>query len=234
MEHRKLLGGFVLVWLSACGGSTTTPKSAGPSESGDQQPSTTAPTAEPTPTSSEATTPASGDELPSAPAATNVGFDFHGWCYDHGVEANLPVDECEPSGFGKAPADAIWCARHEDAADGVASYFTALYVVRAKKLVRVIEIPTAAGTIEEVGHKRGDSDRIKVKLSRENSGDGKTVTFNEDPKLDCAHAAEEIKDVAIADPKLGAKLGLAVQKVCATRGRYAWNGAALTKVSSKP
>jgi hypothetical protein len=224
------------VWLSllaasACGGAQQTGAGATGPEDDPAPAAASAPS--PTPASSEpASKPDSEQppELPKAPAATDIGFDFHAWCYERGVEAKLEVDECHPSGLGKPPNDAIWCGRHEESKDGVVTFTRSLYVVRAKKLVKLVDVPYAVGVLG-ARTPESDSERFKLKLSLARADDGKSVTFaDDDRERDCARAEEIVKDYEATEPKLAPGFRTAVKKVCAARGRYAWSGAALSKV----
>jgi hypothetical protein len=173
-----------------------------------------APPAEPPPAADPAI---AAEPLPAAP---ELGFDFERWSIDHEVKADLAVDRCEAARLGAPPDTTIWCARHEDRPDAVL-YLQALYVARAKRLVRLIELPVAVGPVAQ-GEPSREADRYWVKLEPRAGSDARTATFVEAPGLGCQRARDAVAEAFEEDPKAGRPRRKLIDSVCATLGRWRW------------
>jgi len=144
------------------------------------------------------------------------------------------VDGCEPARLGDKPDDTLWCWRHDDASDLVVVYLRTLYVVRAKKLVKLIEVPFAAGPFNLPRAARSEDDAYSVKLNVRRADDGKSMTLidNDGPR-DCNHALDYFSGREDMTADSAAKFRAAIQKVCAVRSRYTWDAGTLRKAAGK-
>jgi hypothetical protein len=168
------------------------------------------------------------------PAASSTAGELHAddsGDSDHPAEPaqSLESDGCEPANLGAKPADVIWCLHHVETKAGTVSYSRALYVARLKKLVKLVDIPYAVGPMDSDEPKTKDSDRYLVKLAFERAADGKHVSVQEAPGLDCAHADQQNEDNKNAAPVLYKAYLPAIKQVCAQRGNWEWTGATLVR-----
>lgn len=170
----------------------------------------------------------SGEESPAPASATETAasFDLDAWAREHSVVVELSVDGCELARLGSKPDQTLWCYRHEEQNGARVLYFRTLYALVGQRLVRVAELPTAAGPFASEGQRAAPR---TVELTARAAGDGQSVTLEEVAGRTCAdaHAAN---DKALVDEPLGGPEFLKlVDRVCSTRGRYTWHSGALTK-----
>ncbi|MFO0564157.1 MAG: hypothetical protein U0263_00770 [Polyangiaceae bacterium] len=212
--------------LSACGGA--------PAKTG--TPATDAPPPNPVSTAStrqEHETSAPGGEappeLPGAPPPTDPGWDFHTWAYSRELEADLTSDGCEPARLGDKPDDTIWCRHHVDSKEGATLLSRALYVARNKRLVKLVELPVAAGIVENPDQPKDEKDRLLVNLELSTSSDGKKVSARLAAGFDCEKALQENDENRAVAKDLTRALDDRIKKVCASRGEWSWTGGTLRK-----
>jgi hypothetical protein len=157
-------------------------------------------------------------------------FDIGAWAADREIVADLNVDRCEPARIGDKPADTLWCFRHEERTGSRIMVFRALYLVRDKRLARVLEIPSAAGGYSLEGAGSG-APVYAVQLAATVSKDGKTVTIADPEPKTCDKARRANEDAYYTEPIAGKEFRELIEKVCAARGSYRWAGGALRRVS---
>jgi hypothetical protein len=216
---------FALV--SACAGA---PPPSAPSPEPASAPETAAPGAKTaTPPAPEAAVdPVLPDAPPpSAPDGPAV-FDLDYWASQHELTVDLHVEHCEAADLGEHPGDVIWCDNHSESKKGIVTYTRTLYAARGKRVVKLLEIPVAAGRrdLEQGSHRDAERFHVRLLLRRV---DGKDVELSEAPGLDCARAEQENRDIATTAPDLHADFVAATKKVCAARGHYFWARGTLGK-----
>lgn len=204
-------------WLWGCG-SAGTPAAAGepavPEPAPREEPApVTPPAAEP-----PAETPVEIDQAPP-PATSASVFDLDDWASEHQIEIDLKADGCELAELGEQPKDVIWCNHHVDTTH-VSLATRALYAIRGKKLVKLIELAVSSTPLAT------GKPSVKLEVVRT---DDKHVEVREVDGMDCDHAKKENDDAAITKPEETKERQAATKKVCAARGRYEWAAGALRK-----
>jgi hypothetical protein len=148
--------------------------------------------------------------------------------------AELDVESCELAPFGAAKGAAIWCDRvEENAGDGIATTVRSLYVARAKKLVKVADVPLATGLLDPPGGSTSNVDRYWVKLEAHTASDGNAVSFADVAEVSCEVARAKNAEFGGYVPDQAARRARAIERVCAARGRYVWSGAGIRKTASQ-
>jgi hypothetical protein len=211
--------GRTFVWvaflLAGCGsGATPSPETGPPASSAEASPRAVEPPTEAKPVEA----PVEIDQAPPPPSATSV-FDLDDWATEHQLEVDLKADGCELAELGEQPKDVIWCNHHVDSAH-VSLATRALYAIRGKKLVKLIELAVSSTPLVT------GKPSVKLELSRT---DEKHVELREVEGMDCDHAKKENDDAAITKPEEAKERLAATKKVCAARGRYEWAGGTLRK-----
>lgn len=153
-------------------------------------------------------------------------FDLDVWARDHGVVVELNVDGCESAHLGDQPDRTLWCFRHEEQPGARVLYFRALYVLVGQRLVRVMELPTAAGPFATEG--QASSPRT-VELVAKVASDGQSVDLDEVSGRTCADARAANDKALVDEPLGGPGFVKLVDRVCAARGRYRWRSGTLNK-----
>lgn len=198
--------------LTACASAAPAPTRAGdppPTPKTDESP----PAA--TPSASATDTP---PELPAAPPVTDPGWDFHAWAYARELKIELVSDGCEAAKLGDKPDETVWCAHHVEGKEGAVLYSRALYVARAKRLVKLVEIPIAAGMVDDPAKPKDEKDRQVIRFEIKRADDGKSVRVEPAKGFEC-----ELAMKGNAEPgALGAKLATYIPRVCAARGTWKW------------
>lgn len=151
------------------------------------------------------------------------------WAGERGVEANLSVERCEPAQVGDKPDDAIWCFRREELSDSRVLVFQSLYVARAKKLMKLIELPVTASLL--ASEASSAPERSLVQLEPVVGDNGQLVTFSETAAASCSQALERAKADHPDEPKAEKVLRDVISKVCAARGNYRWGGGTLRRTA---
>jgi hypothetical protein len=184
------------------------------------------------PASSEApSSSAPSEAAPSAQPAKEPArsLDIEVWAADHGVQANLNVERCEPAQVGDKPDDAIWCFRREELKQSHALIFQSLYVARAQKLMKLIELPV---TLALLGSEDSSApERSLVQLEAVVGDGGKLVTFSETAAASCSQALERAKAEHPDEPKAEKEQRDLISKVCAARGNYRWAAGTLRRAA---
>lgn len=211
--------GRTFVWVAflavGCGaGATPSPQS----EPEAPATATASEAVEPPPEVKPAEAPVEIDQAPP-PASTATVFDLDDWATEHQLVVDLKADGCELAELGEQPKDVIWCNHHIDSAH-VSVATRALYAIRGKKLVKLIELAVSSTPLVT------GKPSVKLELSRR---DEKHVELREAEGADCEHAKKENDDAAITKPEETKERQAATKKVCAARGRYEWAGGTLRK-----
>ncbi|MCC6899879.1 MAG: hypothetical protein IT377_12940 [Polyangiaceae bacterium] len=198
--------------LSACAAPTPAPTSAGepPTRSKAGEP---APAASPTGSATDVP-----PELPTAPPVTDPGWDFHAWAYARELRLELVSDGCEAAQLGDKPDETVWCAHHVEGKEGSVLYSRALYVARNKKLVKLVEIPIAAGVVDNPEKPRDEKDRQVIRFEITRAPDGKSVRLEPAKGLHC----EDARKGNAEPPPLGPALSKNIERVCSARGTWKW------------
>lgn len=226
---------IIAVSFIACGGAAPAPqapKAAAPEPDAPATPASEAKSDAPAPASSAEGKSGKAD-LPDAPPPAETKsnnaaeIDLDDWASQHEIKVELVSDGCESADLGDHPADVIWCKHHTESKKGVVTYTRALYVARAKRFQKLVELPLAAGPLE-LKDAHSDAERYHVRLALERVDD-KHVVLKEAPGLDCARAEKENHDLATTSPDVVADYVAATKKVCAARGNYEWAGGTLRK-----
>jgi hypothetical protein len=201
--------------LAGCGsGTTPSPKSEPSAAASEGTPETVEPPTEAKPTEA----PVEIDQAPPPPSVATV-FDLDDWATEHQIEVDLKADSCELAELGEQPKDVIWCNHHVDSTH-VSLATRALYAIRGKKLVKLIELAVTSTPLAT------GKPSVKLELSRT---DEKHVELRELEGMDCEAAKKENDDAAITKPEETKERLAATKKVCAARGRYEWAGGTLRK-----
>lgn len=218
------LGTFsVACVLVGCGGASSLPEAKAPSsEPGAPAEAPVKDDAASSPVS------AAAPELPGAPPATDPGWDFHVWADAHQLKVDLVSDGCEAAKLGEKPDDTVWCAHHVDSKEGAVLYTRALYVARAGRLVKLVEVPVAAGVVDDPSAPKAEKDRQVVRLELV-PGDAKKLELRLTPGFDCEKALAANDENKAAARDLTRALDERIRKVCASRGSWAWTGGTLRK-----
>jgi hypothetical protein len=153
-------------------------------------------------------------------AESSAPFDLGVWCADREVEASLDVERCQPALLGERPEDTLFCFRREELGELRVLYLVSLYVARGNKLVRLVELPYAAGPLAQEGAELEQT--YYVRLSTVVADDARTFELREDPRQGCAQALKESHH-QVGDDSAAAVVEL-VEKVCAARGNYSATG----------
>lgn len=208
---------WVLFSVFGCGSAGTPPATSEPAP----------PAPDPARAEAPAVTPASEppseapveiDQAPP-PASKTTAFDLDDWATEHQIEVDLKADGCELAELGEQPKDVIWCNHHVDSTH-VSLATRALYAIRGKKLVKLIELAVSSTPLGT------GKPSVKLELART---DEKHVELREVEGADCDHAKKENDDAAITKPEETKERQAATKKVCAARGRYEWLGGTLRK-----
>jgi hypothetical protein len=200
--------------LAGCGGSGAAP------------PAAAEPSPEPAAAKADAPAPAptEPEEPPNleAPAASNEKprFDLDYWASEHQIQIDLKADGCELAELGDKPDDVIWCNHHTESAH-VTSHTRALYAVRGKQLVKLIEIAIGSAPLID-----GGKYNVKLEIVRQ---DATHVEVKEASDLDCERVKKENEDICVTKPEECKERVAAAKKVCAARGRYEWVAGTLRK-----
>jgi hypothetical protein len=169
--------------------------------------------------------PPPSDSGPDLPPDAIRTFDLDAWANEREVTANVDALHCAPANIAGAPPS-IWCFRMEAQPAGRALYLQSLLVVERRKLVKVFEIPYAAG-IDAL-----DSDQkpmLAVKLVT--SYADKNVLLADDERYSCDKALEENGDADDSDVYGGRVFRSLIDKVCASRGTYRWQNRTLRRAN---
>jgi hypothetical protein len=166
-------------------------------------------------------------ELGAGPPES-TGFDLDTWAEQHQIEISIEADGCEPAELGDKPNEVIWCRHRENRAEGAVLYLRALYAARAKKLVKLIEIPYGVGQVA-LESKRDAGDRMLLKLEFNRASDGKSVEVADGAELDCAKANQENAEIKDTAPSTHTAFDKVIRKVCAARGHYRWAAGTLRR-----
>jgi hypothetical protein len=153
-------------------------------------------------------------------AESSASFDLGVWCADRQVQASLDVERCQPALLGERPEDTLFCFRREELGELRVLYLVSLYVARAKRLVRLVELPYAAGPLAQEGAQPGQA--YYVRLSAVVADDACTFELREDPRQGCAQAMNQSHDQAGDDS--AAAVAQLIETVCAARGKYSATG----------
>jgi len=231
MTHPAWIRKWLLCLLApsavACAGAAPEPRTA--------RSEPAAPEQRPTPTSAETPAPEDGS-LPAAdpaskdPALGAAGFELHAWAYDRQLTVDLVADACRPAELGEKPGDVIWCDHHKELKQGVVLHSRALYAARAKRLVKLVEIPVAVSTIDvpDEPSKRAQPFRIALELTR--SSDGKQVEVREADGSSCEQAHADNDENAAVAAAIHRELKSAITRVCRERGTWSWRGGTLVRL----
>jgi hypothetical protein len=164
--------------------------------------------------------------VPASATETAAAFDLDAWAREHGAVVELSVDGCELARLGSKPDETLWCYRHEEQNGARVLYFRTLYALVGRRLLRVTELPTAAGPFASEGERVAPR---TVELTAKAGADGQSVTLEEVAGRTCDDA-RAANDKALVDEPLGGPEFLKlVDRVCGARGRYSWHPGALTK-----
>ncbi len=156
-----------------------------------------------------------------APESTQ-DFDLDSWAVARGVTVELAgVDHCEAANLGPDPGATLWCTRRVEGNDGTVSVVRTLHAARGARLVKLFEIPVAAGVLQE------GPPRLVVEL-RPVAG-GTRVDFSESDGLTCDSALAALAEEAESAPGTTGPLVKLVKKVCAARGAYDFVGGTLVR-----
>ena len=112
----------------------------------------------------------------------------------------------------------MWCSRHEELDDNRVIYYVGLYRAQARRLVKVVELPYAAGPKPLEEHP--DDVTYYVKLFPDVSADAKSFEMREEPGFGCEDTVKRLRDEFSMNPDLQNSLEQLVAKVCAARGKY--------------
>jgi hypothetical protein len=222
MSRALCLAGFVVACAAA------PPPAAEPIA-----PATESPTADSKPAPDPGASDVAAPELPGAPPPTDVGWDFHAWSYARELTVTLTSDGCEPAKLGDKPDDTVWCAHHAESKEGAVLFSRALYVARNKRLVKLAELPIAAGVVDNSEQPKDEKDRQVVRLDLVARSDGKQVEAREAPGFDCTKALKENADNRDVARELTGALDERIRKVCATRGDWRWTAGTLRRGPAK-
>lgn len=156
------------------------------------------------------------------PPAPGDAVEIGQFCSEHGLDANLEVERCVSTPLGTRPDAQLWCSRREELDDNRVLYWLALYRVQGRQLAKVTELPYAAGPrpLQE----RPDEITYYVKLSPDVAADARSVELREEPGFSCDESIPRLREEFSANPDLEKSIEQSVARVCAARGRYAWNG----------
>jgi hypothetical protein len=217
MRRARLSLGFLASFAWACGSTSPAPESPTTAEPAAPPPEPAAP--EPPATEEKPSeAPVEIDQAPPPASKANV-FDLDDWANEHQIQIDLKADGCEPAELGEKPKEVIWCSHHVDSTH-VSLATRALYAVRGKKLVKLVELAVSMTPLA--------TGKPSVKLELVKSDD-KNVELREAEGAGCDHAKQENDDAAITKPEETKERRAATAKVCAARGRYQWAGGNLRK-----
>lgn len=210
--------------LTACGASNA--KSPEPSA---PRPAPESEDARPEPSAAEKTgSTEAPPELPGAPPATDVGWDFHAWAYARELKVELVSDGCEAAKLGDEPDETVWCAHHAESKEGAVLYSRALYAARNKKLVKLVELPVAAGVVDNPEAPRDEKDRQVIRVELVPS-DAKKLEARVAAGFDCDKALKDNDENRASAKDLTRALDERIRKVCATRGEWLWSAGTLRR-----
>jgi len=205
--------------LGACSATTPEPpRTADPEPR--PEPGASAPAAPTAPAGAE-----KAPELPGAPPPTDPGWDLHTWAYARQLEVELVSDGCEAARLGDKPDETVWCAHHSDAKEGAVLHTRALYVARAKKLVKLAELPVAVSVMDDPENPKDEKARQVLRFELVRAADGMSVRAGPAKGFYCEDAMKTHSDGSVLGKALAQRIG----KVCATYGTWRWSAGTLRK-----
>jgi hypothetical protein len=163
----------------------------------------------------------------------DVGWDFHAWAYAKQLKIELVSDGCEAARVGDKPDDTIWCAHHSETKEGAVLYTRALYVARGRQLVKLTELPVAAGLVDDPAAPKDEKDRQLVRLELATASDGKSVEARLAQGHDCERALRDNEAEKTVARDQSRALGERIRKVCAAQGRWVWAAGTLRRGAPK-
>lgn len=204
------------------------PGTAAPPPREPELPATQAPEPEAAPSAEKPAPAEAAPELPGAPPATDPGWDFHAWAYAREIKVELTSDGCEAAKLGDKPDDTVWCAHHAESKEGAVLYTRALYVARNKQLVKLVELPVAAGVVDNPEAPKDERERQVIRLEIVPS-DAKKLEARLAPGFDCEKALKDNDENKASAKDLTRALDERIRKVCATRGEWLWGAGTLRR-----
>jgi hypothetical protein len=142
---------------------------------------------------------------------------------------DLVADDCQLAELGDKPGEVIWCDHHKELKQGVVLHSRALYAARAKRLVKLVELPVAVSSIDVPDEPSKSPQPFRIKLELTRSTDGKQVVAREADGFDCAKAHAKNDENAAVAPAVVSELKRAITRVCQQRGTWSWRAGTLVR-----